>query len=59
MLFALLEKVLIIFATNQENINSVIHNEAGNGTKRIKINYQINESSTMEKIEMCYFQSLK
>ena len=59
MLFALLEKVLIIFATNQENINSVIYNEAGNGTKRIKINYQINESSTMEKIEMCYFQSLK
>ena len=58
MLFAILKKVLIIFTTKLENVNNVILKEVGNVTMRKKINYQINEKYIMEKIEMCYLQSL-
>ena len=58
MLFATLKKVLTIFATDIENVNSVIYNEARNDTKRIKINYQISERYIKKEIEMCYLQSL-
>ena len=44
-----IKKVLIIFTTNIENVNSVISNEVRNVTMRIKINYQINENYITKK----------
>ena len=58
MLFAILEKVLIVFITNIVNVNSVILKEVQDVNMKTKINYQINENYIMKKIEMCYLQSL-
>ena len=58
-LFAKLKKVLIIFTTNIENVNSVIIKEVQDVTMKTKINYQINENYIMKKVEISYLQSLK
>ena len=49
MLFAILKKVLIIFTTSIENVNSVMFNGELNVTVRRKINYQIKENYIMKK----------
>ena len=54
-----IEKVLIIFTTNTENVNHVILKELQNDTSKIKIKYQINIKYIMKKIKISYLQSLK
>ena len=54
-----IEKVLIIFTTNTENVNHVILKEVQNDTMKIKIKYQINIKYIMKKIKISYLQSLK
>ena len=54
-----IEKSLIIFTTNIENVNSVILKEVQDVTMKTKIKYQCNKKYIMKKIETPYLQSLK
>ena len=54
-----IEKVLIIFTTNIENVNSVTIKKVRDVTMKTKIKYQINIKNIMKKVEMHYLQSLK
>ena len=58
-LFVILKKVLIIFTTNLENVNSVILNEVQDDILKTKKEYQININYIMKKIEISYLQGLK
>ena len=49
MLFAILKKVLIIFTTNIENVNSVILKKVQDVTMKIKIKYQVQHKLYYEK----------
>ena len=57
MLFAILKKVLIIFTTNIENVNSVMLKEVLEGILKIKIKYQINKKCIMKKIEINFYRN--
>ena len=57
MLFAKLKKVLIIFTTNIENVNSVILKEVHDVTMKTKIKYQINIKYIMKKIEINFYRN--
>ena len=54
-----IEKSLIIFTTNIENVSSVILKEVQDVTMKTKIKYQCNKKYIMKKIETPYLQSLK
>ena len=57
MLFAILKKVLIIFITNRENVNSVILKEVEDVTMKTKIKYQCNKKYNMKKIETNFYRN--
>ena len=57
MLFAKLEKVLIIFTTNIENVKSVILKEVQNVSMRIKIKDQCNKKYIMKKKRLTFTET--
>ena len=52
-----IEKVLIIFTTNIENVNSLILKEVRDVTMKTKIKYQCNKIYIMIKIEINFYRN--
>ena len=57
MLFAIFKKVLIIFITNIENVNSVILKEVRDVTMKTKTKYQCSKKYIMKKIEINFYRN--